>query len=172
MCERVKERSCQTRPENPTRLTWNRLSRIFWFRPPQQSSLVPIWSLKTGHHTPAVIVAENRRDRHRLRLEKPRPKPITTAVDSTRIWPRHHLSFVPQDSLFHFQPSIATESHCFSVGQLLEFHDCWTRFHCRCRAWELTTGTIRLSVIGTFRLELLGQRWLNFGNRWPTMAFQ
>ena len=77
-CERVREweRSCQTRPKNPTVSTRNWPGHILGFQPPHRSILVPIWSLKTGHHTLVVIVAEIRRDRCRFKLEKPRPKPI------------------------------------------------------------------------------------------------
>ena len=49
-------------------------------------------------------------------------KTHTIAVDSIGIWPRHHLTFVPHDSLFNSWPSTVTGSHCFSAGQLLEIH--------------------------------------------------
>ena len=142
MCERVREKLSK-----PAHLTRNSPNHISWFRP----SKVSIGSPWDASHTPTIIVAETRRDHRCFKLEKPRPKPIITTVDSTEIWPHHHLSFVPHDSLFNFWPSTATESRRFVMVQLLEFHGYQARFQRRCRMWELTAGTFRPNVIGTFR---------------------
>ena len=40
--------------------------------------------------------------------------------DFARFGWHHRLDFVPHDSLFHFRPSIGTESRCFAAGRLLE----------------------------------------------------
>ena len=138
-CERVKE--AVNRPETrPDPRTWpDCLSR---FRPPHRSSKVSIGSPWDADYTPAVITAHRRR----FKFEKSQPKLITTAVDSTGIWPCHHLSFVPHDSLFNSRLSTTTGSHCFAASQLLEFRGCWAKFWCRHRALEFTVGTTELSV--------------------------
>ncbi|KAH9716301.1 hypothetical protein KPL71_021415 [Citrus sinensis] len=45
----------------------------------------------------------------------------------------------------------------FYRRSIVGIHACRARFQCCCRALELTTGTIELSVIGTFRFELPSQ---------------
>ncbi|KAH9686895.1 protein kinase domain-containing protein [Citrus sinensis] len=58
-------------------------------------------------------------------------------------------------------PFLAIHSHqesLFCHRSIVGIHGCRARFRCCYRALELTAGTIELSVIGTFRLELPGQR--------------
>ena len=164
------ERELSTRPENSTRNPRPWPGRNFHFRPSFWSSLVPIWSLGAGHHSPAILTAENQPERRQSKLE-----PATVSLYSAGIFAgfgwHHRLDFIPHDSLFHFRPSTVTGSHCFAAGQLMEFHGCRARFLRRYRALELTVGTIELSVIGTLRFELPSQYWPNSSDRWPARVF-
>ena len=81
-------------------------------------SLVPIWSLEVDRHSPAILTAENQPERRWSKLE-----PATVSLYSAGIFASFgwHHRLDPHDSLFHFRPSMGTESHCFTVGRLLEF---------------------------------------------------
>ncbi|KAK9205357.1 hypothetical protein WN943_015624 [Citrus x changshan-huyou] len=60
-------------------------------------------------HTPTILVAGNRLERRRLKLEKPQPKPITIVVDFVGIRLRRRLGSTPPVTSFDFRPNLSFE---------------------------------------------------------------
>ncbi|KAK9205003.1 hypothetical protein WN943_015269 [Citrus x changshan-huyou] len=91
-------------------------------------------SLEADRRSPAILTAENEPERRRSKLET-----------------RDCFTLLRRDFRRHRESS-------FCCRSIVGTHGCRARFRRRCRALELTAGTIELSVIGTLRFELPGQR--------------
>ena len=167
-CDRVRERSCQTRPVWPANSTWPYLS-------------IPA--------TPSVKLGTNLKLEDRpsypsrhcrwkptgsppLEAWKPVAPIVFVAIDSIGFWWRNWLGFVPHSALCHFWLSTAARYIVLSLISRWKTYGFGSSIRSHRRTWEVTTATIGLSVAITFRLELLGQRWLNSGDHWSARAFR
>ena len=139
--------------QNRTRNLQPWLGRNFHFRPLFWSSLVPIWSLEAGRRSPASSPPKTNWNASDRTL-KTRDCFALFCQDFHWFWVAPPIGFYSSRIPLQFPTIHSHRESLFCHRSIVGIHDCRARFRRRCRALELTAGTIELSVIGTFRLEL------------------
>lgn len=100
-----------------------------------------------------------------IKLEKCAAQPIPSHQDFAEIRPCHCLDLAPQFTLIIFQMVSSLETVGLPPIGHRKVHSFGYSICRRHRAWIITVGTIRLSVVKTFRLGFFYHHRLNSSQR-------